>query len=836
MPANQGATRPHILWNLQPAERVFRSPQSGRSGKPPEKRDRPSHGGSLTQQLAAVAQGSAATYEAQRDAGDPADGFGLLLEFESFPGLELIFESLGRDRQGIAVRSVQHEGNLTRASVWVPRAQLQHFEKLLAKYIETGRGQSLVDSIRFIREATLRDLWTDDLRLFPQDPQRMLSWEVWLPTLDQPDAEVRFRRHAQTAGIVVERAVLHFAERAVLWARGSLAQWQQSLPLLLCVAELRKAKETADFFDSLTPTEQREWADDLLQRTDIPAPGADVPHVCVLDTGLTRGHPLLAPAAAAADLHTLMADPADVADTTRDGHGNPMAGLALWGDLQQVLEGRQRIALTHRLESVKLLREGGANEGTAQQHGYWTQEAVYLPEIAAATRKRVFCLTVSTEDGRDMGRPSSWSAAVDALAYGVDSDGEAPRLICVSAGNIREPAQVANYPESQRRAQLCDPAQAWNALTVGAYTEKLRITERDARDLNAVAPEGGLSPFSRTTLDWDNQWPLKPDIVMEGGNAGSDGHNAFEVTSLSLLSTFHRPQERRFTGTNATSAATALAARMAAQLQAEYPDLWPETIRGLMAHSASWTPAMLRAVSTGTPGERNRQLLRQFGHGVPDLQLARYSAGDSLTLIVQGELQPFFRDPDDGGYKTYHMHLHQLPWPVDELAALEETEVQLRVTLSTFVEPNPSERGFSGRYRYAGHGLRFRLRDAAETPDEFIERVNKLDRQPGVTPPGGRVSEAGWTLGYDLAGRGSLIADTWTGTARDLASRYVIAVYPTIGWWRERHQLQRHLRSVRYALLVSIRAPGVETDLYAATETAVAARVQAATAVTIETP
>ena len=44
-----------------------------------------------------------------------------------------------------------------------------------------------------------------------------------------------------------------------------------------------------------------------------------------------------------------------------------------------------------------------------------------------------------------------------------------------------------------------------------------------------------------------------------------------------------------------TSPATALASRMAARLISAYPDYWPETIRGLMVHSARWTPAMEQA-------------------------------------------------------------------------------------------------------------------------------------------------------------------------------------------------------------------------------------------------
>lgn len=46
--------------------------------------------------------------------------------------------------------------------------------------------------------------------------------------------------------------------------------------------------------------------------------------------------------------------------------------------------------------------------------------------------------------------------------------------------------------------------------------------------------------------------------------------------------------------TNMTSPATAQAAWMLANIQHNCPNLWPETIRGLLVHSATWTDEMLR--------------------------------------------------------------------------------------------------------------------------------------------------------------------------------------------------------------------------------------------------
>jgi hypothetical protein len=47
-----------------------------------------------------------------------------------------------------------------------------------------------------------------------------------------------------------------------------------------------------------------------------------------------------------------------------------------------------------------------------------------------------------------------------------------------------------------------------------------------------------------------------------------------------------------------------------------------------------------------------------------------------------------------------------------------------------------------------------------------------------------------------------------------LASRDAIGVFPVSGWWKEKPGLQWWERSARYSLLVSIRGPEAEIDLY----------------------
>jgi len=273
------------------------------------------------------------------------------------------------------------------------------------------------------------------------------------------------------------------------------------------------------------------------------------------------------------------------------------------------------------------------------------------------------------------------------------------------------------------------------------------------------------------------------------------------------MTTNYRPQEKLFVPTWATSASSAQVARHSAIIAAQYPDLWPETVRALIVHSAEWTPTMRdHAAKASKRGEKERLLLRRFGFGIPSLDRALRSAKNALTLIVQDRLRPF----DEG--KLREMKIHELPWPKAELADLFATTVRMRVTLSYFVEPNPARRGWRDRYRYASHGLRFDVRQAGESVDGFRKRLNKMALSEDEKKPDREGDGDKWVLGPNMRNHGSLHGDIWTGSAADLADRGVLGVFPISGWWKDQPAQDRSKLGVRYALIVSVETP--ETDIW----------------------
>jgi hypothetical protein len=114
---------------------------------------------------------------------------------------------------------------------------------------------------------------------------------------------------------------------------------------------------------------------------------------------------------------------------------------------------------------------------------------------------------------------------------------------------------------------------------------------------------------------------------------------------------------------------------------------------------------------------------RRFGYGVPDLSRAVRSSFNDATIVSENTLRPL--KMVDGKVKSKDMHLRMLPWPQEQLAELGDAQVDLRVTLSYFIEPNPGERGWKGRYRYASHGLRFALKRSLEGLPQFRARINQ---------------------------------------------------------------------------------------------------------------
>lgn len=674
-----------------------------------------------------------------------------------------------------------------------------------------------IEPIQAFRAATLESFWRDDPARLPTEDAPAQWWGIWC----WPDCTDDVCDLSQAIGATVapDSRWSRFPEAWVIPIHTTRACIQRMIDIgHPGIAEIGQATDDAAVIIELPQIDHDYLVGDLATR--IQWPGSDVPSVCILDTGVNRAHPLIEPALAPNDTQAVE-DIWGSDDHHRPGHGTCMAGLALHNDLTGKLADVSQHELRHRLESVKILPPGGHPPNDPRNYGAITEAAVAKAEIMQPDRSRVICMAVTNEN-HPGDRPTRWSAAVDKICAGVDgNDEDQPprRLFVQSIGNIAHDNDwlTISIPDNFMGE---DPSQAWNALSVGGVTFRSNISEAGYDTWTACAGVGGHSPYSRTSTGWpEGSSPVKPELVFEAGNRATNQHQndvADGMPSLSLITTGRGGSNDSLLPFWATSAATAQAAKMSAQIMAEHPAYWPETVRALMVHSASWTEPMKQAISETTTKTELKALRRRFGYGMPSLGRALASASNDLALVAEAYIQPYDKPERSrttgqriGSVKYGEAHYYDLPWPARVLEELENTPVKLKITLSYFIEPSPMAIAMLDPSRYRSFGLRFDMKRTRETEARFRSRTNAALEGP----VGGAEDDDGWLFGPRSVAAGSLHVDVWSGTAVELAARDKLCIYPVMGWWRERPGQNRFLEKARYSLVVTLEAPEVDIDL-----------------------
>ena len=784
------------------------------------KRDRKEHGEFLKRCFGNLWK------EFQRQNKDKAvcftDRKGLYVEFKIKAGCDSVIKSLEKTNSQVRILNVRKEGEELFVTLYLPIEKRSFLLNKIDMYLtqETKKkglpkNKPLINSIDSIKLAVLESFWQDNKALIPNEKESV-GCEVWLRVSSETDEAQRtiddFLLLCERINVKYnENQKIYFPERSVVLIYANKKQLIQIIKNSDVIAEFRRVKETARFWIKQSNIEQSQWVQELKERIEFDEDSQV--SVCLLDTGVNNGHPLIGFALLDSDCHSIRLDEWGIDD--REGHGTLMSGLILYGDLQRTLESGGKVIIPQRLESVKLIPSSGQHN-EKNLYGDVTKQGISRAEIQRPDYKRIICMAITSDENDNKGRPSSWSGALDQISSGAED--EKRRLIILAAGNVQS-ENWTRYPEANLNSSVQDPSQSWNCLVVGAFTEKVDTQDLRLEGYKTIAQRGQLSPFSTTSffLCWDQKkWPNKPDIVFEGGNVAIDSRNfVSSVDDLSLLSLHNRPQERQFSAIYATSAASAQAAWMAGQIQARYPHIWPETVRALMIHSANWTREMTDQFwdEEYTPKENYKNLLGIFGYGIPDIDNALASYTNNLVLVSQQELQPFKKRENGSGYCTKDMHFYKMPWPKEVLEELEEKEVKLKFTLSYFVEPGPGEIGWGGRYRYSSYGLRFFLIRPLEAEEDFKKRINDLARDDEEKYTDS-TSGDNWLLGNQNRNKGSIHSDIWIGTAREIAECGLMAVCPINGWWKERHYLKKWDKKARYSLIVSLSTQEQEIDLY----------------------
>ena len=177
----------------------------------------------------------------------------------------------------------------------------------------------------------------------------------------------------------------------------------------------------------------------------VPVP-ANGPLACIVDSGVTAGHPLLRGVVVAAeDFDSGEATPVDL-----NGHGTQVGGLVVYGDIARRTQGNEWLPQVN-LYSAKVMRnELNPLDPTSPDTEFPAEERVE-EQLKRAVEYfhskygcRVFNLSIGHGDRLYAGgRQLPWAELLDELAKTLDI------VIVVSAGNVPDPAIPASVNSAQ---------------------------------------------------------------------------------------------------------------------------------------------------------------------------------------------------------------------------------------------------------------------------------------------------------------------------------------------------------------------------------------------------
>lgn len=380
-------------------------------------------------------------------------------------------------------------------------------------------------------------------------------------------------------------------------------------------------------------------------------PPENGPRLCVIDSGIASGHPLLK--AHVGHEEAILTDISSPADG--HGHGTMVGGLAVFGNIRGCHENGL-FASPITLFSARILND----------ENRFDNEMLFENQIRKAIETfkkpphncRVFNLSVGTaapaeiEGGR---RQTQWAAILDELARDLKV------IIVVAAGNralhTRDATEAErvkhNYPQYlfEPMSRLCDPATSAIAITVGALAEHDLVTPSLSGVGNDLAqPVCHIeepSPFTRTGPGINNA--IKPEFVDYGGNLLFEGFGSYRQIrqhanpGLGVMSFARNTQSPYglFAYDNGTSFAAPRVARIASLLWHRLKELrneepHPNLVRAVLATAAT-VPESARFLLEHHKGEQG--VWNVCGYGLISEEDALQSRQDRVTLCTQGALK-----------------------------------------------------------------------------------------------------------------------------------------------------------------------------------------------------
>ena len=639
---------PHLDFGREPDREPERRRRRGFGSAPPAPADRRQRGEVLVEE---TNEALSVTQQIREAAGiDPARL--LVLEFESI-NFDVRDVFLDRFQANVVDESeeVAEDQTRMRTVVQFPTIQLlQDFVRQIELYrdqtgvlelLPPGLRKNLFDGLQTVRRIAPEDRMGMQLKSqgLPETEPFYLDVDLWHPgeTNQLRTLLQQFRAFCDREGGRVTDEVC-----------------TESLSLLKVYCNRRLAERILDQ-DIVArvdlPPKVSETLARMFQQQDFPnltlIPDDTDPLVCVVDSGVVSGHPLLTNWV----IEEVDFDSGENTPTDLHGHGTAVAGLVVYGDVNRCLEtGVWQPKV--RICSAKVLRSERDPIDVDRPRAEFPEENRIEKTLEDVIRYfvevhglRVFNVSIGIDsDVYSGGRQFPCAEKLDELARELDI------VIVVAAGN-RYP-EVPGGPRTRSQFQeavrdqvlssehrICNPATAALSLTVGSIARTDGLPDR-LRDSVPGARAGGPSPFTRTGPGYSfkaTNASIKPELVDFGGNLAlqTQGATTRWREDISLGEpTIQIEEGGRFVGAEfGTSFACPHVSHVAAFSQkaleltlGSAPSA--NLIRALVGSAAVVPPC--GAEWLGDDGE----MLRLAGYGVSALDLATWSKENCVRLVA----------------------------------------------------------------------------------------------------------------------------------------------------------------------------------------------------------
>jgi hypothetical protein len=444
---------------------------------------------------------------------------------------------------------------------------------------------------------------------------------------------------------------------------------------------------------------------------EIEAPPDTAPAICIVDSGILEGHPLLEAAIIASKSRSFPASlgpPVPQSPVPAAGHGTQVAGIALYADLVACVDKKEFVPAL-RLINARLLDDNNALH---------PDRMPLVREIVEHVQDtcRIFNLSLGLE-------PHAGFLSVPAVELDTITR-ENGVLFVVSSGNVDLAARYGGkrpgkaYPEYllDDGWKVRSPGEALSALTVGGITPDGHLF-RPTATKRTFAPGRAPSPFCSSG---GIKNVVKPELVEIAGNVAHDSVGDRWVDNdagLRVATTSHEfAAGKLLCFQHGTSFSTPKVAHLAARLLARYPEASPNLLRALLVQSARFPD--------GVSDWKKATAMRLIGFGVPDLDRALYCRPLRVTLYYEGEVQP-----DD-------VKVFEIPVPVEVAKARGKKRITVTIAYDPPVSAVHRDRpaGVQLTWGLARGDVHERVLHAAITSEADREVADEGDDKAGKSP------------------------------------------------------------------------------------------------------